>query len=124
VPNGTSWTTTIDWVKFLVDNVEKYVSKSLWETLHSDLARRISAPFAYSGEIHVENLAATYTQNADTAAKQPADNDIENYGWVDFNPTGDMAYIFDSKGKASVKLRVNAGDTNELRVIPVELVSV
>jgi len=124
VPDGTSWTTTVDWVKLLIDNTEKYYSKANWESLHGDFINRLDPAVAWSEKIHMENLAATYTQNVDTAAEEVVDTDLENYAVLDFDPRGNDMFLCETAGASSVTLRINAGDTNACRVIPIELVSI
>jgi len=124
IPTATSWTTTVDWVKFIVDGDEKYYSKANWESLHGDWAYMLAPAGAWAEKFHMENLAATYTQYADTATEEQNDTDIANYSILDFDPNRDGMYVFNSAGKSEVKLRINAGDTNEVRVIPIELEAV
>jgi hypothetical protein len=104
VPTGTAWTATVDWVKMLRDNVEDHISKSNWECLHGDLLEKIG----YLG---------------DHGAAYGADL-LSLYGLVDFDPVGDGKFLFPTAGASSIKLRVNAGDTNPFRVVVSELVKV
>jgi len=102
IPTTTAWTTTIDQVKLLLDNTEADYSLSNWEALRCDLTTRIGQR---PGRI------AAY-----------GDDHIANYALLDLCPNGDDRFLLDSKGLSSLKIRVNAGDTNALRVIPLELV--
>jgi hypothetical protein len=104
VPTGTAWTATMDWVKMLRDNVEDSIAKANWESLHGDLLQKIG----YLG---------------DHGAAYGADL-LTLYGLVDFDPAEDGSILFQTAGASSIKLRVNAGDTNAFRVIPAELVKV
>jgi hypothetical protein len=70
----------------------------------------------------LENTAGAYTQNASTGARQYSASDLENYSYADFDPTGDGLYAVSTAGLASLKLRFDTGDTNAIRVVPVELV--
>ncbi len=124
VPVTTAWTTTFDYLKFLVDNDEQYFGKTNWETLHNALMERIFPPVAWSEKIHLENVATAYAQSADTAGEEVVATDLEHHAYMDFDPLGDDSYIFDTKGKSSVKLRINAGDQTASRILPVELVAV
>ena len=75
-----------------------------WESLHGELLNRLG---------HREDYDAS------------ADNDdISKYALMDFSPMATDEYLLDTKGFASLKLRVNAGDTNVFRAIPLELVDV
>lgn len=102
VPTGTAWTATMEWVKLLRDNVEEQISKAFWENLHGDLLQKIG----YVGD-----------HGAAFGASQ-----LSLYGLLDFDPTGDSSLLVPTAGAADMKLRVNAGDNNPLRVIVSELV--
>ena len=100
---GTSWTNTIEKVKFLVDNIEYDYSEANWESLHGDLMTKIGQKENYDGS---------------------ADNDdVAHYALLDFSPNDGDDFLVDTSGKSRVHLRINAGDTNEIRVIPIELTS-
>jgi len=62
--------------------------------------------------------------NVDTAAEEVVDTDLENYAVLDFDPRGNDMFLCETAGASSVTLRINAGDTNACRVIPIELVSI
>jgi hypothetical protein len=102
IPTGTSWTTTVDKVRLLINNVERFLASSNWESLHGDLLKRLGHREAYDAS---------------------ADNDdVKNYAFVDFDPLGDGQYLLDTKGASRVVLKVTAGDANQIRVIPLEVV--
>lgn len=104
VPTGTATTATIDTVKLLKDNRESYFALANWESLHGELLARCGHREEYDGS---------------------ADNDdIKNYAFMDFAPSGTDEFLYDTKPAANLKLRVSAGDTNALRALPVELVEV
>jgi len=102
VPTGTATTKTINSVKMLADNKENMFSLANWESLHGELLNRIGHREDYDGS---------------------ADNDdIRQYAIMDFSPMRMDDFLVETKGFANLKLRINAGDTNVLRVIPWELV--
>lgn len=102
VPATTAWTTTVDWVKLLRDNVEEQISKAYWESMHGDLLNRCG----YHGD-----YSAAFGNDI-----------IHKYALLDFDPLQDGSFLVKTSGSASMKLRVNAGDTNILRVLPYEIV--
>lgn len=104
IPTGIVWTATMDWVKLLRDNVEDNIAKANWECIHGDLLQKIG----YLG---------------DHGAAYGADL-LSLYGLLDFDPARDDKFLFPTAGSSSIKLRVNAGDTNPFRVLPLELVKV
>lgn len=104
VPTGILWTTTLDWVKLLKDNVEHQIAKAKWEALHGELLRRTG----YFGD-----HSAAY-----------GDDELVNYALMDFDPLGDDRFLVETRGASSLRLRFYAGDGNEWRVLPIELVGV
>lgn len=101
VPTGTAWTTSADKLKLLIDNVEFMIASMNWESLHGNLLSRLG----YFGGI----------------AAAAGDDIIVKYGLVDFSPNKVDDFLVETAGKSSVKLRVTAGDTNIIRVLPIEL---
>jgi hypothetical protein len=71
----------------------------------------------------MENTATSYTQNADTATEEEDDSDLANYAYMEFDPEGRDEYLVETAGLSRFHLRINAGDTNAIRIIPVRLVS-
>lgn len=102
VPTGTSFTTTADKVKLLIDNVEEGFVSSQWESLHGEVLARIG-----------------HRQEYDASADN---DDVANYGIMDFSPRGEDNFLIDTKGKTQSTLVVNAGDANAVRVMLSELV--
>lgn len=101
VPATTAWTATIEKLELLIDEVEKYYSGTYWETLHGQLHERIfTAQFA----------------DVNTAVAV-----LENHAYMDFDPDGKGSFIVDTSGSKSVNLNINFGDTNPIRIIPVQL---
>lgn len=103
-PTTTAWTATIDKLKLLADNAEKYVANTYWETLHKVFCDKAGTLIAWG-------IAAS-------------DDDFINYGFVDFSPYGINDYLLDTSPFQKVSVRVVAGDTNPLRILPLEVVKV
>lgn len=102
VPTGTVFTTTADKIRFLINNVEHNIAQANWESLHGDLLSRIGHREAYDGSID--------------------DDDYSNYALAEFSPGGRDDFLVETKGASSVVLKVNAGDANAVRTLPLELV--
>jgi len=100
-PTGTVWTATIDQVKLLADNTERLFSLANWESLHADLLTR---PGHEPGYILADG-----------------DDHIAQYSFMDFSPANRDDFLLDTAPLSALKLRVTAGDTNPLRVLPLEL---
>ena len=102
VPTGTAFTTTADKLKLLIDNVEEMYANSQWESFHGELLLRLGHRQAYDAS---------------------ADNDdVANYGIMDFSPNEEDIFLLDTKGKTQSTLRITAGDANALRAMIAELV--
>lgn len=102
-PTGTAWTTTVDQVKLLADNTELNYSLTNWESLRGDLIIRPGhepGHVAASGHDH-----------------------CAHYAFLDFTPNNEDTFLVDSGAFSSFKIRVTAGDTEAIRVLPVELLS-
>lgn len=124
IPSGATATKSIDWVKFLLDNQEAYFSRIYWETLHSSQGMFANPPIFHDDHIHMENTATAYIQNADTAAAERGDHPLAHYGMLRFDPMGLVDYLVDTLAHASAKLRISHGDTEAVRMLPVELVEI
>jgi len=124
IPTGSTATITVDQLKLLADNTELYYSLANYESLVGLNSIFFNPQIAWNSHVHVENTAATYTQNATTAAQQPDDSDISQYLYLPFDIYDQGEYILQTEGLASLILRITAGDTNVIRVIPNELIIV
>lgn len=102
VPTGTSWTTTINKARLLADNIERDYANANWEAMHADLVWRGGMP-----------LGSTDAW---------ANDAIINYALMDLDPNKDGMYAIDTAQLSALKLRIDAGDTEALRVLPMELV--
>ena len=100
----TVWTNTIESVRLLLNNVENGYANANNESLRGDMIRRIGHREDYDGS----------ADNEDTA----------NYVYLDYSPLDDDTYILETAGASRCHLRINAGDTNAIRAIPIEVVSV
>lgn len=104
VVTATAWTNTIEAARLLVNNVESQIASANWEDLHGALLERVG-----------------YLGDYGAAA---GDDAIVKYAFLDFSPQNGDDFLVATSGMSSVKLRITAGDTNALRVLPVELVGV
>jgi|TARA_Y100000310_G_C20701301_1_gene830189 hypothetical protein len=121
IPTGTSWTTTIDQIRMLVNNQEKYYGTVNWESLHAMLVNRCNAAGGFSDHVHLENTGGSYAQNADTAAAEQGDHIISNHAYLDLSPGNVDDFLLETEPLSSLSLDVIAGDTNATRITPVIL---
>lgn len=101
-PLADAWLCTIEDIKMLGDNTELYYSMTNWESSQGEMINR---PGSEPGFI----AAHGYQHWA-------------HYTYLDFDPRKDDKYLLDTKSFSSLKLRITAGDTGEIRVFPGELV--
>lgn len=121
-PLTTAKTTTIDKLKFLVDNVETYLHEVRWPELNFAMYDLLGRDNTHFDHTHRENTATAYTQNGETEDLNIKDQFLASYGYLDFDPLRNDRYLFDSAGKSRVWARITAGDTNVIRLIPVEII--
>lgn len=100
-PLGTAWTATIEALKLLADNVEHYYGYTNWE---SSQAEMINRPGSEPGFI----AAHGYQHWA-------------HYTYLDFDPRLNDQFLLNTAGLSSLKLRIDAGVEDEIRVFPIEL---
>jgi hypothetical protein len=101
VPATTAWTATIEQLELLVDETEHYFSSSYWESL-------IGASSERSFNLQYANVNTAVTV-------------LQNHIFLDFDPDKKGTYHLNTEGKQSCDLNINFGDTNAIRVIPVQL---
>lgn len=121
---GTAIVASMEAVKLLVDNIEHYYTDVRWPDLNQRIYEILGRDTTDFDHTHRENTATAYTQNGETKNKDIGDQFLANYGYLDFDPLRDNSYLFDTAGKSRVNLRVTAGDTNALRVIPIEIIQI
>lgn len=101
VPATTAWTATIDKLEMLIDNVERYFAGVYWESLHGSLIERVGS--ACYHDISTAGI------------------DLANHAYLDFDPDDLSNFVLDTKGKSAAVLNITFGDTNPIRVLPVQL---
>jgi len=122
VPTGTVFTTTVDRVQLLLNNIQYDFAQANWEDLWGEWVNRSGFLGVTQEHIHLENTAGAYAQNVDTGGMRIVGHPLANYVWLDLDPSRDMSYAIDARSIARVVLRVNAGDTQPVRVIPQEVI--
>jgi hypothetical protein len=114
---------TLQYSQLLVDNTRRYFSHTNFENWHQLAFLKRRPPTEHGYHFHQLDSAA-YAQYMDTAVvKYRNDRALQHHLW-DFDPTGDGLYLFDTKGASDIVARIYAGDTNQIRVLPCELVNV
>ncbi|MBA7532985.1 hypothetical protein ES705_25220 [subsurface metagenome] len=109
-------------MEILIDNINHFYSEANIETIHNMAGRMFAAP-GYHG-YHVHRLtAAAFAQWDDTSMAIPADHVISNHLHLPFDIFRDGNYALQTLGKSDVIVRIDAGDTGAIRVIPVEIVT-
>lgn len=121
VPN-TAYTASIQTVKMLVDNVEYGYSQANWESLKIDFFNRMcwndfNLEHVHFGDYDPAAAADTMQEEMDVAKERL-------YAYLDYDPNKDDMFFLLTEGKSRVHLRITAGDTGAIRVIPIELVGV
>ncbi len=122
IPAADADTATLDKLEILIDNINRFYAESNIETIHNMAGRMFAAP-GYHG-YHVHRLAAAaFAQWDDTTPVIPADHAISNHLHLPFDIFRDGRFALETAGKSDVIVRIDAGDTGAIRVIPVEIVA-
>lgn len=123
VPVDGAITKSIDNGRVLVDNVEHGYASFNWETLRGASALYRHEPV--QGLQAVARLTGgAPAANDDTRALEWPTSFFRQYAYLQYAPHDSDAYRLMTEGKGRVHLRLDAGDTNAIRVIPVEEIPV
>jgi len=113
----SSWGQT----KVLIDNVEQYYANSNWEALRADLGMRVHGAHVRFGHMHASDGTAVPTGDELLDLNRPP----LQYGWLEFDPLKDGAYLLETQGHANVELDMNSDvSSGTARYLPAELVTV
>jgi len=123
VPLVDVGTTTLTYSQLLIDNQRRYFSQTNFESWRQQAAFKHKPPIAHGYHVHQMDAAAFAQYDDVSVAKYRNDRSIQHLFW-DFDPTGDDLYLLDTAGASDIVARIYAGDTNALRVLPIELVGV
>lgn len=122
-PSGTTATRTLTYGQLLLDNQRRYYSQTNFETWRTLAGLKYQPPIAHGEHIHQIDGAA-FAQYMDTSPVKYAHDRSSQHCLWDFDPTNDGLYLLNTAGLSDVVARIFAGDTNALRVLPLELVGV
>ncbi len=123
IPSGSTATTTIQTISIRKNNSEYMYSKSYFETLHNMAGRLRAAPGYWGSHIHQYD-DSTYAQYQDTGAPKPSNHILGNHLLVPFDVRRDGVHMLRTEDATGLDIRIDAGDTNAVRVIPCEIVSI
>ena len=123
IPSGTTATTTIQNISVRKNNSEFMYSKTNFESLHNMAGRLRAAPGYWGSHIHQQDAAA-FAQYMDSGAPKPSNHIIPNHLLVPFDVRRDGMHILDTADANDLNIRIDAGDTNAVRVNPCEIVAV
>jgi len=121
VPLADTNTQTLQYSQLLIDNQRRYFSQTNFETWRQLAALRHKPAIAHGYHFHQIDGSA-FAQYMDTSiVKYRNDRGIQHLFW-DFDPMMDGMYELETSGASDVVARVYAGDTNALRVLPLEII--
>jgi hypothetical protein len=116
---------TIEQYRLLGDDKDVYVQTADWNALWGE-SRWRDAVKGMDRLIHVENLAGVYTQNAQTNGEFVVPNQAQNlaarYAYLDLDWNKDGSHLLDTSQFNTLVLRFDANQTDEIRLVPVQLV--
>ena len=121
VPLADSNTQTLTYSQLLVDNKRHYFSHTNFENWRQMAALKHKPPIAHGYHIHQVDVSA-FAQYMDTSVvKYRNDRCIQHLYW-DFDPLMDGCYVLETAGASDIVARIYVGDTNAVRVLPLELI--
>jgi len=123
VPLADANVQTLTYGQLLIDNMRHYFSHTNYECWRQLAAHKFQPPIAHGYHIHQID-GATFAQYMDTSVVKYRNDRTIQHLWWDFDPTGTGLYLLNTQGASDIVARIFAGDTNALRVLPCELVSV
>jgi len=123
IPSGNTATTTIDKLALIADNASEVFVGNRFETLRGQIGCRCRPHLEHGSHIHQIDGAA-FAQYMDSSASKYNNDCVSNYLFLDFDPNRDGAWLLDTAEMNSLNLRITAGDTNAVRVVPVEQIAV
>lgn len=123
IPTNATSTKTLVYVQILLDNERRFYSQTNHESWRQLAAMKHAPPYAQGLHTH-QTDGAIYAQYADTSAAKYAEDWVANHLYLDFDVLNDGLYLLETSGLNNIVARINAGDTNALRVLPLELVGV
>jgi len=114
-------TQTLTYCQLLVDNQRRYFSQTNFENWRQLAALKHKPPIAHGYHIHQIDASA-YAQYMDTTVSKYRNDRCIQHLYLDFDPMLDGMYVLETSGASDIVLRIYAGDTNALRVLPLELI--
>ena len=123
VPLADANTQTLQYSQLLIDNQRHYFSHMNFECWRQMAALKHRPPTEHGYHIHQID-GSVFAQYMDTSVVKYRNDRTIQHTWWDFDPTDDGMYLLNTAGASDIVARIYAGDTNALRVLPVELVGV
>ncbi len=121
VPIADANLQTLTYVQLLVDNQRRYFSQTNFENWRQLAALKHKPPISHGYHIHQIDGSA-FAQYMDTSVVKYRNDRCIQHLYLDFDPMLDGAYFLETSGHSDVVVRIYAGDTSALRVLPLELI--
>jgi len=122
-PTIAARTATWEQLRVKIDNVEAGYAKANWDSIHGELLSRIGA-YSLFLEGHSHWVVVDTTIDVETVAVDREAGMLEQYGYLDYDPSEDDEYMIDTAGRADVVIQRDSGTADAGRVLAVELVRV
>ena len=120
VPTGIVYTKSIDDATLEIDEIERYFNETRWEELHAALADRVGIPNSWSEKIH----RVTAAPPTDTDGEEQVNTNMNNYALMDLDPLLNDQYAIKTEGLGSLRLVLNHGDVQAVKICTIESVPV
>lgn len=119
IPAGVTDVATLGFMQILVDNYRRFYSHTNFESVHNMAGRMRCPPGFWFGHTHWSSATATMT-----GWQLPGNDLLKQYVHLPFDISRDGRYILETAGKSDVIVRisVDVGAEDPIRVIPCEIV--
>jgi len=123
VPTDAAELVSINQAKLLLDNVEYGYALTNWESMKGHEALDTVADWQ-SAELTSRLAAGAPAGDAATEAAEWGTAFLRQYAHLPMGPRGMEDHWLITEGRARVHLRIDAGDTNAVRMLPIEVLAV
>jgi len=121
IPANAVDTTTLEMLEILVDNVNHFYPESNYNCIQN-MAGRMRPPPGYHGYHTHKIILPGVSAGQQLSRPKPENHILRNHLHLPFDIFKNGEYALKTAGASDVVLRVDCGDTGDIRMIPIEVV--
>lgn len=122
-PITTARTSTWEQIRTKIDNVEFGYARVNWDSLVGELLRGMRRPILRL-EDHGHRVIVNDTVDVTSLEQVAITQFLEEYGYLDFDPLLDGAYMIATQGRNDIEIQRDVGTADTGFFYPIELLSV